>query len=97
MPAAAPQLHDHNPDWVHELERVAASFDSLPTGARLAVLRALDAFEAEDGVLSEPGVRARSMPGARLAEARTSPDPPGLAETLHRIAVVARFAAAFAT
>ena len=37
------------------------------------------------------------MLGATLAEAGTSPDLPGLGETLHRIAVVARFAVAFAT
>ena len=28
--AAALQLQDRNTDWVHELERVAAAFDSLP-------------------------------------------------------------------
>jgi hypothetical protein len=95
--AAAAQLQDRNTDWVFELERVAAAFDSLPTGARLAVLRTLDAFEAEDGALSEPALRARRMLGATLAEAGTSPDLPGLDETLHRIAVVARFAAAPAT
>ncbi len=97
MAAAAAQLHDHNADWIHELQRVAAVFDSLPTGARLAVLRTLDAFETEDGALSEPALRARRMLGATLAEAGASADPPGLGETLHRIAVVARFAATLAT
>ena len=97
MAAAALQLQDRNTDWVHELERVAAAFDSLPTGARLAVLRTLDAFAAEDGVLSEPALRARRMLRATLAEAGTSTDPPGLGETLHRIAAASRFAAALST
>jgi hypothetical protein len=91
--ATALQLQDCNTDWVHELERVAATFDLLPPAARLAVLRTLDGFEAEDGVLSEPAFRARRMLGATLAEAGTSADLPGLGETLHRIAVVAKFAA----
>jgi hypothetical protein len=95
--AAALQLQDRNTDWVHELERVAAAFDSLPPDARLAVLRTLDAFEAEDGVLSEPALRARRMLGATLAEAGASADHPGLGETLHRLAVSARVAAALAT
>jgi hypothetical protein len=97
MAAAALQVQDRDTEWVHELERVAAAFDSLPTGARLAVLATLDAFEAEDGVLSEPALRARAMLGATPAEADTSPDLPGLGETLHRLAVVARFAVALAT
>ena len=99
MAAAAAALHlqDRNTDWVHELERVAAAFDSLPPGARLAVLRTLDAFEAEDGVLSAPASRARGMLGATLAEARTAADLPDLGETLHRIAVDSRLAAALAT
>jgi hypothetical protein len=95
--AAALQLQDCNPDWVHELERVAATFDSLPPAARLAVLRTLDAFEAEDGVLSYSALRTRRMLGATLAEAGTSADLPGLGETLHRIAAVAKFAAALST
>jgi hypothetical protein len=95
--AAALQVHDRNTDWVHELERVAAAFDSLSTDARRAVLRTLDAFEAEDGALSGRALRAQRMLGATLAEAGTSPDLPGLGETLHRIVVVARFAAALAT
>jgi len=97
MSAAALQLQDCNTDWVCELDRVAASFESLPTGARLAVLRTLDAFEAEDGVLSEPARRARRMLGATLAEAGMGADRPGLGETLHRLAVASRFAAALST
>ena len=97
MAAAALHEQDHNADWVHELERVAATFDSLPTGARLAVLRTLDAFETEDGMLSGPALRARRLLRATLAEAGTSAGLPGLGETLHRIAVVARFAATLST
>ena len=99
MPAAAAALHfqDRNTDWVRELERVAAVFDSLPPDARLAVLRTLDAFEAEDGVLSEPALRARRMLGATLAEAGSSKDYPDLDETLHRLVVASRFAAALST
>jgi hypothetical protein len=98
MAAAAVQVQDRNTDWVRELERVAAAFDSLPQDARLAVLRTLDAFEAEDGVLSEPASRARRMLGATLAEAGTSADLPDLGETLlHRIPVSSRFAAALST
>ena len=95
--AAALQLQDRNTDWVHELERIAAAFDSLPPAARLAVLRTLDGFEAEDGVLSEPALRARRMLGATLAEADTSADLPALVGTLHRLAVASRFAAALSS
>jgi hypothetical protein len=97
MAAAALQLQDRNTDWVHELGRVAAAFDSLPPAARLAVLRTLDAFEAEDGVLSEPAVRARGMLGATLAEAGACAGLPGLDERLRRLAVASGFAAALTT
>jgi hypothetical protein len=95
--AAALQLQDRNTDWVDELERVAAAFNSLPTAARLAVLRTLDAFEAEDVILSERALRVRRMLGATLAEAGTGADLPGFGETLHRLALVARFAVMLAT
>lgn len=80
---AAVAVHDHNPDWVDELQRVAAIVDSLPAAAVRAVLATLDAFQAEDGLLPQPAAEAQTMLAAVLAEPDGSPSLPSLVEALH--------------
>jgi hypothetical protein len=83
MAAAAPLPHDHNPDWVHELQRVATASHSLPGAAVRAVLAIIDAFQAEDGVLPPRACNARTALAATLEEPRTSPLLSTLDKTLH--------------
>ena len=70
--AAASLPHDHNPDWVHELQRVAATSRALPGAAVRAVLATIDAFQAEDGLLPHPASNAQTALAARLEEPSTS-------------------------
>ena len=83
MAAAASLPHDHNPDWVRELGRVAATSPSLPDAAVQAVLTALDAFQAEDGPLPQPASNVQAALAAALEEPSTGRSPSTLGETLH--------------
>lgn len=80
MAATARLPHDHNADWVDELERVAAASHALPGAAVRAVLATIEAFAAEDAVLPQPASNTRSALAATLD---VTPSVVTLSEALH--------------